>query len=94
MKKAMSFSYSSPAKTSLAYDVRVWLRNLESLDLFSHTHLAGCAIIGATLLSINAGADGVLGKFENQAQWHEFVPQTLVLDFPLHRQSALVAWVR
>ena len=41
MKKCMSFSYNKAHLTALAYDVRLWVNNLQLPDLFEPIHLAG-----------------------------------------------------
>jgi hypothetical protein len=41
MKRVMGFSYRGAHKTALAYDVRIWIKNLGRGDLFMPMHLAG-----------------------------------------------------
>ena len=44
MKHVMGFAYHKCCETALAYDVRVWMKNLELPYLFMSTHLAGKVI--------------------------------------------------
>ena len=41
MKRVMNFAYRHSAKTALAYDVRLWIQNLQLPILFKPIHLAG-----------------------------------------------------
>ena len=41
MKRVMGFSYKTSPKTTLAYDIRVWIRNLQLPELFQPMHLNG-----------------------------------------------------
>ena len=48
MKRCMAFSYKKAADTALAYDVRIWLNNLENPALYEPVHLAGTVHTAAT----------------------------------------------
>jgi len=41
MKRCMSFSYNKACRTALAYDVRIWIKNLQLPNLYEPAHLAG-----------------------------------------------------
>ena len=41
MKRVMSFSFKHGPLTTLAYDVRVWIQNLNLAELYMAVHLSG-----------------------------------------------------